>query len=64
MIIIGWIGYFFARLIQAAVARQREMLADASAVQYTRNPDGIETALKKIGGYAPRTGDGLSYFKS
>lgn len=48
--IIGSIGVFFGRLIQAAVSREREMLADASAVQYTRNPGGIENALKKIGG--------------
>ncbi len=49
---IGYIGYFFGRLIQAAVSRQREFLADASAVQFTRNPTGITGALKKIGGYA------------
>ncbi|MEI7798801.1 MAG: M48 family metallopeptidase [Opitutaceae bacterium] len=52
LFIIGYIGYFFGRLIQAAVSRQREFLADASAVQFTRNPDGISGALKKIGGYA------------
>ncbi len=52
LIIIGYIGYFFGRLIQAAVSRQREFLADASAVQFTRNPDGITGALSKIGGYA------------
>ncbi|MDP7004681.1 MAG: M48 family metallopeptidase [Phycisphaerales bacterium] len=46
----GAIGTFFGRLIQAAVSRQREFLADASAVQYTRNPDGIGGALRKIGG--------------
>jgi Zn-dependent protease with chaperone function len=50
--IIGYIGYFFGRLIQAAVSRQREFLADASAVQFTRNPGGIVGALRKIGGYA------------
>lgn len=49
---IGSLGVFFARLIQAAVSRQREFLADASAVQYTRNPDGIGNALLKIGGLA------------
>ena len=43
-------GAFFGWLIQAAVSRQRESLADASAVQFTRNPDGICGALKKIGG--------------
>ncbi len=51
-LIIGYIGLFFARLIKAAVSRQREYLADASAVQFTRNPDGIAGALKKIGGLA------------
>ena len=50
LIVIGSIGQLFARLIKAAVSRQREFLADASAVQFTRNPDGIAGALKKIGG--------------
>lgn len=50
LIIIGYIGTFFGKLIKAAISRQREFLADASAVQYTRNPDGIAGALKKIGG--------------
>lgn len=50
LIIIGFIGVFFGRLIQAAVSRQREFLADASSVQFTRNPGGITGALKKIGG--------------
>ena len=49
---VGSLGVFFARLIQAAVSRQREFLADASAVQYTRNPEGIGNALLKIGGLA------------
>ena len=48
LIIIGWAGVFFGRLIQAAVSRQREALADASAVQFTRNPAGLGGALKKI----------------
>lgn len=52
MLIIGWVGVFFGRLIKASVSRQREYLADASAVQFTRNPDGIAGALKKIGGLA------------
>ncbi len=52
LMILGYVGYFFGRLIQAAVSRQREFLADASAVQFTRNPGGIVGALKKIGGYA------------
>lgn len=50
LIIIGWVGVLFGRLIQAAVSRQREFLADASAVQFTRNPLGLAGALKKIGG--------------
>jgi len=50
LIVIGSIGVFFGRLIQASISRQREFLADASAVQFTRNPDGIANALKKIGG--------------
>ncbi|MCC8402297.1 M48 family metallopeptidase [Paraburkholderia sp. MMS20-SJTN17] len=49
---LGLVGAFFGRLIMAAVSRQREYLADASAVQFTRNPDGIAGALKKIGGLA------------
>jgi Zn-dependent protease with chaperone function len=47
---IGYAGTFFGNLIKAAVNRQREYLADASAVQFTRNPTGIAGALKKIGG--------------
>lgn len=47
--ILGYAGLFFGRLIKAAVSRQREFLADASAVQFTRNPSGIGGALKKIG---------------
>jgi Zn-dependent protease with chaperone function/uncharacterized tellurite resistance protein B-like protein len=50
LIVIGWIGVVFGRLIQAAVSRQREMLADASSVQFTRNPAGLAGALRKIGG--------------
>ena len=46
---IGYMGLFFGRLIKAAVSRQREFLADASAVQFTRNPYGIGGALFKIG---------------
>ena len=52
MLIIGWIGVFFGRLIKSAVARQREYLADASAVQFTRDTTGIAGALKKIGGFS------------
>jgi Zn-dependent protease with chaperone function/uncharacterized tellurite resistance protein B-like protein len=51
LFVIGYIGVFFGRMIQAAVSRQREFLADASAVQFTRDPGGIAGALKKIGGW-------------
>jgi len=54
LFIIGWIGVFFAKLIKAAVSRQREFLADASAVQFTRNPAGISRALYKIGATSGR----------
>ena len=50
--VIGYVGVFFGNLIKAAVSRQREFLADASAVQFTRNPEGIAGALKKIGALA------------
>lgn len=50
LILIGGIGSFIGGLIKAAVSRQREYLADASAVQFTRNPSGIAGALKRIGG--------------
>ena len=52
LMLVGYIGYFFGSLIKAAVSRQREFLADASAVQFTRNPGGIGGALRQIGGYA------------
>ncbi len=52
LIVIGFAGTFFGNLIKAAVSRQREYLADASAVQFTRNPGGIAGALKRIGGAA------------
>jgi Zn-dependent protease with chaperone function len=48
LIAVGYIGVLFTRLIKAAVSRHREFLADASAVQFTRNPHGIAGALKKI----------------
>ena len=56
--ILGYIGVFFGRLIKAGVSRQREFLADASAVQFTRNPDGIGGALRKIAGLSEQTGLG------
>jgi Zn-dependent protease with chaperone function len=49
LLIIGFVGQLFGRMIQAAVSRQREYFADASSVQFTRNPKGIAGALKKIG---------------
>lgn len=49
LMVIGFAGIFFGGLIKAAVSRQREYLADASAVQFTRNPTGIAGALKRIG---------------
>ncbi|MEM7515539.1 MAG: M48 family metallopeptidase [Planctomycetota bacterium] len=49
LMVIGYVGTFFGNLIQAAVSRQREYLADASSVQFTRNPSGLAGALKKIG---------------
>jgi len=48
LFIIGYIGLFFGALIKAAISRQREFLADASAVQFTRNPSGIAGAIWKI----------------
>ncbi len=48
LVAVGYIGVLFTRLIKAAVSRHREFLADASAVQFTRNPHGIAGALKKI----------------
>ncbi|MBF0246007.1 MAG: M48 family metallopeptidase, partial [Planctomycetes bacterium] len=54
MYVLGYVGVFFGNLIKAAVSRQREFLADASAVQYTRNPDGIGGALKRIAGFHTR----------
>ena len=49
LIAFGLIGQVFARLIKASISRQREFLADASAVQFTRDPNGIGGALKMIG---------------
>jgi len=51
---IGSLGMLFGRLIQAAISRQREFLADAAAVQYTRNPNGIACALAKIRDHSAR----------
>lgn len=54
LIVIGSIGVFFGRLIQAALSRQREFLADASSVQFTRNPAGLSSALQKLGSTGSR----------
>ncbi len=51
VMIVGYIGVFFGRIVQAAVSRQRERLADASAVQFTREPQGLKGALVKIGAH-------------
>ncbi len=53
LLALGSLGVLVGRIIKSAVARQREFLADASAVQFTRNPAGLAGALKKIGGFAP-----------
>ena len=52
VMVVGYIGVFFANIIKSAVSRQREFLADASSVQFTRNPDGIAGALKKIASHS------------
>jgi Zn-dependent protease with chaperone function len=52
LLIIGYGGTFFGNIIKAAVSRQREFLADAAAVQFTRSNTGIANALKKIGGHS------------
>jgi Zn-dependent protease with chaperone function len=52
VLMVGSVGEFFGKLIKAAVSRQREFLADASAVQFTRDASGIAGALKKIGGFS------------
>lgn len=55
LVAIGWLGGLAAGMIKSAISRQKEFLADASAVQFTRHPDGIGGALKVIGGYIPGT---------
>ncbi len=58
---VGYIGVFFGRLIKAGVSRQREFLADASSVQFTRNPEGIGGALRKIGGLGAESGGAVQH---
>ncbi len=53
--LLGLLGGLLAGLIKSAISKQKEFLADASAVQFTRNPGGIANALKVIGGYTPGT---------
>jgi Zn-dependent protease with chaperone function len=48
LVVVGYVGIFFGKLIKSAISREREYLADAAAVQFTRNPQGIAGALKKI----------------
>jgi len=50
LVVAGSVGLPFVRLIKSAICREREWLADAAAVQFTRYPPGIAAALKKIGG--------------
>jgi heat shock protein HtpX len=45
---IGAVMWFFGSILQSMVSRQREFLADASSVQFTRNPQGLAGALRKI----------------
>ena len=49
-IVLAILAPIISRFIQLAVSRQREYLADASSVELTRNPYGLERALAKIGG--------------
>ncbi len=51
LMVVGYVGLFFARWMKSALSRQREYLADASAVQFTRDPSSISGALKKIAAY-------------
>ena len=50
LVVVGSIGMLFGRMIKAGVSRQRELLADSSAVQFTRQTKGLAGALKKIAG--------------
>lgn len=57
LLAIGGLGVFFARLIKAALSRQREFLADASAVQFTRHPQGLADALFKVASTGSKISD-------
>jgi Zn-dependent protease with chaperone function len=67
-LMFGLLGRLVSTLMKAAVSREREFLADATAVQLTRNPDGLAGALKKIGGLVDgsliqgRNAEALSHF--
>ena len=67
LVLVGSIGAFFGRILQAAVSRQREFLADASAAQYTRNPGALADALRRIAGVSDNrmtaeAASGLNHF--
>ena len=55
LLLVGLLGGLMAGLIKSAISKQKEYLADASAVQFTRNPEGIGDALKIIGGHESGT---------
>ena len=65
LLVIGSLSWLFGSILQAMVSRQREFLADASAVQFTRNPQGIADALRKIAqshiSDMPRSGQAFSH---
>jgi Zn-dependent protease with chaperone function len=61
IVAIGYVGVFFGRLIKAGVSRQRESLADASSLQFTRNNEGIGRALRKIGGLGDGAGGQIDH---
>ena len=52
--LVGQLGVLFGRILQSMISRQREFLADASSVQFTRNPAGMSSALQTIGAASRR----------
>ncbi|MDR1647675.1 MAG: M48 family metallopeptidase [Zoogloeaceae bacterium] len=54
LVVVGSIGVFFGKIIKAAISREREYLADAFSVQFTRNPNGLAGALRMMGGFGTR----------